>query len=347
VVEDRRRAAEAFWDDQEVVVDPRNPVARDNALATLRQRHRRQVERYHRDHDFSPPPPPPNDPPPPPPPRARIGLGGAVLRRGNQQINYGAALPARRPEPYPAADIPQFEARLQERVDRVRRAREAQHAEHPGMIANIVQNLMNGGDPNGERMEALLNRLRPAGVGRFLPGLHPGNQAALENPAVIIARVHMPDALDLPDGYTSDFDLNDTIEIDQPKHAKRYMACTKCGDPLYINDGQKSQDDRVWGLRCGHLVDQKCLYEISSPQIEDDRLNIIRPPPGGLDILGDEGGKVKKRGYKRKASKKTINEPVEYEWKCPVKDCGWGHISVLSEAEWKQDEEEGAVQLYV
>jgi hypothetical protein len=346
VVDDRRRAAEAFWDDQEVVVDPPNPVARDNALATLRQRHRRQVERYRRDHDFSPPPPPPDDLPPPPP-RPRIGLGGAVLRRGNQQINYGTALPARRPEPYPAADIPQFEARLQERVDRVRRAREAQHAEHPGMIANIVQNLMNGGDPNGERMEALLNRLRPAGVGRFIPGLHPGNQAALEDPAVIIARIPMPDALDLPDGYTSDFDLNDTIEIDQPKHAKRFMACTECGDPLYINDGQKSQDDRVWGLRCGHLIDQKCLLEISSPQVEDDRLNIIRPPPGGLDILGEEGGKVKKRGYKRKASKRTTNEPVEYEWKCPVNDCGWGHVSVLNEAEWKQDEEEGAVQLYV
>ena len=347
MVEDRRRAAEAFWDDQQVVVDPPNPVARDNALATLRQRHRRHaVERYHQNNDLPPPPPP--DDPPPPPPRPRIGLGGAVLRRGNQQINYGTALPARRPEPYPAVDLPQFEERLHARAERVRRAREAQHAEHPGMIANIVHNLMNGGDPNGERMEALLNRLRPAGVGRFIPGLHPGAGQATEDPSAITARIPMPEALDLPEGFTSDFDLNDTIEIDQPKHAKRFMACTKCHDPLYINDGQKSQDDRVWGLRCGHLIDQKCLLEISSPQVEDDRMNITRPPPGGLDILGEEGGKVKKRGgYKRKANKRTTNEPVEYEWKCPVESCGWGHVSVLKEAEWKQDEEEGAVQLYV
>jgi len=331
-----------------MVVDPPNPVARGNALATLRQRHRRHaVERYQADDDYLPQPPPPGDPPPPPPPRARIGLGGAVLRRGNQQINYGAALPARRAEPYPPADMPQFEARLQERVDRVNRAREAQLAGHPGMIADIVQNLMNGGDPNGERMEALLNRLRPAGVGRFIPGLHPGAGQALEDPSVIIERIPMPVALDLPEGYTSNFDLNDTIEIDQPKHAKRFMACTKCGDPLYINDGQKSQNERVWGLRCGHLIDQKCLLEISAPQVEDDRMNIIRPPPGGLDILGEEGGKVKKGRYKRKANKRTTNEPVEYEWKCPVKSCGWGHVSVLKEAEWKQDEEEGAVQLYV
>ena len=346
MVEDRRRAAEAFWDDQEVVVDPPNPVARDNALATLRQRHRRHaVERYHQNNDLPPPPPP--DDPPPPPPRPRIGLGGAVLRRGHQQINYGTALPARRPEPYPAVDLPQFEERLHARAERVRRAREAQHAEHPGMIANIVHNLMNG-DPNGERLEAILHRLRPAGVGRFIPGLHPGAGQALEDPSAITARIPMPEALDLPEGFTSDFDLNDTIEIDQPKHAKRFMACTKCHDPLYINDGQKSQDDRVWGLRCGHLIDQKCLLEISSPQVEDDRLNIIRPPPGGLDILGEEGGKVKKRGgYKRKANKRTTNEPVEYEWKCPVESCGWGHVSVLKEAEWKQDEEEGAVQLYV
>lgn len=330
------------------MVDPPNPVARDNALATLRQRHRRHaVDRYHADDDYLPQPPPPGDPPPPPPPRARIGLGGAVLRRGNQQINYGAALPARRAEPYPPADMPQFEARLQERVDRVNRAREAQLAGHPGMIADIVQNLMNGGDPNGERMEALLNRLRPAGVGRFIPGLHPGAGQALEDPSVIIERIPMPVALDLPEGYTSNFDLNDTIEIDQPKHAKLFMACTKCGDPLYINDGQKSQNERVWGLRCGHLIDQKCLLEISAPQVEDDRMNIIRPPPGGLDILGEEGGKVKKGRYKRKANKRTTNEPVEYEWKCPVKSCGWGHVSVLKEAEWKQDEEEGAVQLYV
>lgn len=316
--------------------------ARQNALAHMRER-RARIEQYRINNDL--PPPPPAEAPPAAP-RERIGLGGAVLRRGGQQINYGAALPARRQVPY--HDPAEYEQRLNERMARVDRAREAQYAGHHGEIAGIMQNLRQD-DPDRQRMEAILHRLRPAGQLLADLGLnHLGiPQHRLEEPSVIIARQAPPVPLDLPEGYTSNFDLNDTIEIDQPKHMKRFMACTRCGDPLYLNDGQKSTEDRVWGLRCGHLLDQRCLHEISSPQEEKDRMNITRPPPAGLDVLGEEGKRPgKKTKYSRKA-KKTVNEPVEYEWKCPVKACGWAHVSVLKEAEWKQDDEEGAVQLYV
>ena len=350
-MDERVRATRAAVEERE------NDHARQNALANIRRRaaatRREQVERYNDEN-----PPPPDSPPPaqPPAPRGRIGLGGAVLRRGGQQIIYqpptGPPPAPARPPParrhrngYPPPDeyLPQYEQRMRERIDRVRRAREAQHAGHPGMIEGILENLMRD-DPDRERMEALLNRLRPIHANAY----NPAARAQFEEPSVITARQPFPVPLDIPEGFTSDFELNDTIEIDQPRHAKRYMACIRCGDPLFLNDGQKSQADRVWGLRCGHLLDQKCLFEISGPQEEKDRLNILRPPPGGLDILGDEGKVIKKaRGGKRKGGRKTVNEPVEYDWKCPVASCGWKHVSVLKEAEWTQDEEEGAVQLYV
>jgi hypothetical protein len=363
VVEDRGRATEALLRDRarEQQEEQERDRPRQEALAAMRERRRRQMEVYNLDNEFPPPPPPPPAADAPgPPPRARINLGGAVLRRGNHRIEYRpgrpAAPPARQDFDYMDAEVlaNQYQAaneRLQPRrgLQRVQAAQDAQVARHPEMIAAVMQNLMGHGDQ--ERMEALYARLRPAGIHGFQHHHlhhHPGGQQPLEDASVITARQRMPEPLELVEGFTSDFDLNDTIEIDQPKHAKRYLACTRCGDPLYLNDGQKTPSDRVWGLRCGHLLDQKCLLEISAPQEDKDRMNVIRPPPGGLDILGDEDVKSKKtRGSKRKSTKKTVPEPVEYEWKCPVKGCGWKHISVLQEAEWKQDEEEGAVQLYV
>jgi hypothetical protein len=88
---------------------------------------------------------------------------------------------------------------------------------------------------------------------------------------------------------------------------------------------------------------------ISSPQVEKDRDNITRGPPPDLDVLGDEEGGRGRKGKKPKysKSKKATKGPVEYEWHCPVKGCGEGHMSVLVDAEWKQDELEGAFPMYV
>lgn len=300
--------------------------------------------------------------------RRRIGFGGAVLRQGDRQINYDrphrANLPARPPAPLAGANarrhnaqqMANLDAQINERIQR--RIRDRDDGGYAG-VADLLQGVMNNwgvahGMDDARRAE-LMERMTilraqqmwgagPAGM---------ANQRRLDDPQAIIAQVPKFEYPPLPDGFTSNFEIDSTIEIDQPASSKRYLACVYCADPLLLSSGQKTPLDRVWALRCGHLVDQKCLDKISSPQTEDDRANINRPPPAGLPILGEnEATAAAGRGGGRKAKKarpntrKTANKPVEYEWECPAKGCGHSHKSVLKDAEWVQTELEGALQLY-
>jgi hypothetical protein len=296
----------------------------------------------------------------PPPPRRLIGLGGAVLRRGNHRINYtqpgpsGRVRPQTGPRPLPDVEEDRVRTRAAERVEQARRVMPMRDE---GMIAGMIDNIMNGmgagfggeglwgqgamvgGYPG---MEDLLRRLRPAGnplLNRHPYGHGPGLPEDIQ---VITARAHKPIIKPAKDGFTRNFAIDETIEIDQPRSEKRYLSCTTCGEPLLLSDGQKSPNDKIWSLRCGHFVHQKCLHEFSEPQLEQDRNNITRP----LQVLGAEENKRGKRQRTKKSGRKT-NEPVEYDWKCPVKGCGLGHVSLLKDAEWVQDEVEGAFQIYV
>ncbi len=62
------------------------------------------------------------------------------------------------------------------------------------------------------------------------------------------------------------------------------LVCAKCLDPLILNSAlgpEEGQYKRVWALRCGHLIDEKCL-------------NILGQPPAE-DITPDKKGKGKAR----------------------------------------------------
>jgi hypothetical protein len=239
------------------------------------------------------------------------------------------------------------------------------------MVAGIFDGLMQrlpggvnwdlgrgGREPYGGLAE-LMGRWA-GGDGHGLPGLAGlEGHMAVGDPQHILSEVPMPERMVLPEGYTNDFDIhsNETIEIDQDlkskkKKTKKFICCVKCGDPLLLSSVQKSPQDKIWALRCSHMLDQKCLEVISSPQANGDRDNISRYPPPGLDVLGAEeanggGGRGKRQKTSKGRSKKTSLKMVEYEWKCPDVGCGRKHISVLKEAEWKQDEVEGAIQVYV
>lgn len=179
------------------------------------------------------------------------------------------------------------------------------------------------------------------------------------DPQSIIAQVPKFEYPPAPEGFTSNFEIDSTIEIDQPASSKKFLACVYCVEPLVLQSGEKTPGDRSWAMRCGHIIHQKCLELISSPQSNDDRDNIHRPepegPPADLPVLGGGDIGVGKKGRTAKRARatrttmkktKTPAKPVEYEWKCPVKDCGHEHKTVLKDAEWKQDELEGAFQMY-
>jgi hypothetical protein len=43
------------------------------------------------------------------------------------------------------------------------------------------------------------------------------------------------------------------------------LVCAKCNEQLRVSQGQRTEADRVFALRCGHLIDKRCLDDISQP----------------------------------------------------------------------------------
>jgi hypothetical protein len=46
------------------------------------------------------------------------------------------------------------------------------------------------------------------------------------------------------------------------------LVCASCHMPLRVSQGQRNEGDRVFALQCGHLVDKRCLDDISQPKPE-------------------------------------------------------------------------------
>ncbi|KAF9449744.1 hypothetical protein P691DRAFT_811906 [Macrolepiota fuliginosa MF-IS2] len=69
------------------------------------------------------------------------------------------------------------------------------------------------------------------------------------------------------------------------------LACARCLDPLVLSNNLTSdiqKNRRVWGLRCGHLIDGKCLKEIGQPPYTDQSTDI-----GSAISVVDRKGKGK------------------------------------------------------
>lgn len=48
------------------------------------------------------------------------------------------------------------------------------------------------------------------------------------------------------------------------------LVCASCYMPLRVSQGQRNDSDRVFSLLCGHLVDKRCLDDISQPKPEQN-----------------------------------------------------------------------------
>ncbi|KAG1779019.1 hypothetical protein EV702DRAFT_116365 [Suillus placidus] len=84
-----------------------------------------------------------------------------------------------------------------------------------------------------------------------------------------------------PSGFTHDFELSSmtpasVIDIDSPGSSssssscsgETMLACPQCHDPLMLGAADVAEDRakrRLWGLRCGHLLDGKCVEELMKP----------------------------------------------------------------------------------
>jgi hypothetical protein len=84
-----------------------------------------------------------------------------------------------------------------------------------------------------------------------------------------------------PSGFTHDFELSSmtpasVIDIDSPcsssssnsRSGETMLTCPRCHDPLMLGAADVAEDRakrRLWGLRCGHLLDGKCVEELMKP----------------------------------------------------------------------------------
>ena len=66
------------------------------------------------------------------------------------------------------------------------------------------------------------------------------------------------------------------------------LVCAKCLDPLSLNASLLSEEapfKRVWALRCGHLIDEKCLNELGTPPIQEESFFLDRKGKGKASML--------------------------------------------------------------
>ena len=70
------------------------------------------------------------------------------------------------------------------------------------------------------------------------------------------------------------------------------LVCARCLDPLVLGGSNMSEDERsrrrLWGLRCGHMLDGKCIDELMKPQpapkleLTGTEVTVIEPLSNGL-----------------------------------------------------------------
>jgi hypothetical protein len=180
-------------------------------------------------------------------------------------------------------------------------------------------------------------------------GAGPAGSRRDEDVRAIIASVPDFDYPDPTKGFTRDFEITSTepISIDEngavvPTSStdKPYLACANCSERLRLSSAYRSPADRIWALRCGHLIDQRCLDTLFTPTTSAELASVLPPMGELLDVP------VRKGRKKAKIMKKDPQRT--FAWRCPVKGCGRMHCSTQAagQEEWRQKEGEGALQVY-
>lgn len=196
------------------------------------------------------------------------------------------------------------------------------------------------------------------GMGLGLGGAGPGPGRMVEmDLEAKLAQVECPKSPERLPGYEGSFDIQakEPIVIDGDEDAQgneRYLECPGCLDPLRISSGYRSADDRVWALRCGHLVDQKCLRKLSTPVTPEQIKNVTNMSSGESGVLTIlEDSDVSRPSKKRRKKGKTASGPLIHVWKCPVAGCARLHTSrrqddtlgVDESDRWVQTDDGGAI----
>lgn len=161
------------------------------------------------------------------------------------------------------------------------------------------------------------------------------------------------------------------------------LVCANCSDLLLLNAAllPDENDRRVWGLRCGHIIDEKCLNQLGQPpQVVNDSPNSgkakgkardsgssygdtivsenqtvleaiqensirsrLRSRPGFTSSSLDLPNRLPPTPSKRRRVSNKKKVEAEYMWSCPVANCGRVHVSVKVDGVWGPEKERGSV----
>ncbi|BEI81596.1 hypothetical protein CcaverHIS002_0207560 [Cutaneotrichosporon cavernicola] len=267
-------------------------------------------------------------------PRGNNRMGGAALRHGNAQYHF-------RPDRAP-------EVRYLDRNGnvRVREGLDPETGEDTPPLPPGLERLVGPIRGHPALLRNLLNGAFHLGIGGVGPAGRLDAREILDN-----VKAETPPTA--TDGFTFTWDVEDlakdieekekrsvVVELDErgrivpDKRKPRgqvYLACCACPEPLRVGNANRSPEDRVWSLRCGHLLDQRCYKQCSEPS--DDSPPLDAPAP--------------KRRRSGRFTRSTPMRKSDHEWVCPVKGCGRVHVSVSEGEGWTPKEGLGGVQLYV
>ncbi|KAJ7470965.1 hypothetical protein FB451DRAFT_1472761 [Mycena latifolia] len=110
------------------------------------------------------------------------------------------------------------------------------------------------------------------------------------------------------------------IDVDAEKeNVSTLLVCARCLDPLLVgSDGiaeggeEEVRRRKVWGLRCGHLIDGKCYEELRKP-VEDEAA-APAAAPDDVEAPSDRKGKGKGKGKgKAKARYEDDDEDEDFD----------------------------------
>ena len=161
------------------------------------------------------------------------------------------------------------------------------------------------------------------------------------------------------------------------------LVCANCSDSLLLNAAllPDESDRRVWGLRCGHIIDEKCLNRLGQPhQVVDDSPSSgrgkgtatdsgpsygdtivsenqtvleaiqensirsrLRSRPGLIPSTRPSLDRLPPTSSKRRRVSNKKKVEAEYMWLCPVANCGVVHASVKVDGVWGPEKEMGSV----
>lgn len=301
--------------------------------------------------------------PPPAAPAAEPrghGFGGAVFRRGPAVVRYRPDQPVeyrhinRDGEAEVVEDLPPRRVQPRRGAAQAAAARDPNHPDYdpaqaqarPGNFIRIFPDIPLRGFAINQFVDAfgLFNAAGPARAMDAKSILDTVKPEVL--PAANNEFTRTWDADDLAKELEEKEKRGVVVELDErgvvvPERRKvrgqPYLACCACPEPLRVSSADRTPDDRVWALRCGHVLDQRCFKHYAEPEGGDVE---------SLPVLDEPSPKRRKSGRSTRA-KATRASKKEHVWNCPVSGCAREHVSVMVNEAWVPMENLGGVQVYV